>query len=229
MSEEVVDKARKLVRTVLAMYSPEPEFSDDVFELLIEAILSQNTTARNAERAFRNLTSKFKLVPNYLARASVEEVAEAVKPAGMQYIRARNIVELSKVVVERFGGRLDFIKDLPTDVARKLLMELPGVGKKTADIVLLFYAKRPVMPVDTHIARICRRLGVSDGSYEQTRRILEEAIGGDYLLMARAHLALIEFGREICRARDPQCSNCPLLTLCPYARARASEDYRQCS
>ncbi len=220
MSKEVIDKARKVVEAVLAMYSPEPEFSNDIFELLIETILSQNTTARNAEKAFRNLLSRFKLIPSHLARASIEEVAEAIKPAGMQYVRARNIVELSKVVIEKFGGRLDFIRNLPTDIARKLLMELPGVGKKTADIVLLFYAKRPVMPVDTHIARICRRLGISDGSYEKTREVLEKAIGENYLLVAKAHLALIEFGREICRARDPRCSSCPLASVCSYAKER---------
>jgi len=104
---------------------------------------------------------------------------------------------------------------MPTEKARQTLMEMPGVGPKTADVVLLFSAGKPTIPVDTHINRVSRRLGLAPtcGGYEKVRLSLQEIFEpNNYLLV---HLMLIALGRKFCRAHNPCCLNCPVNSLCP--------------
>ena len=113
---------------------------------------------------------------------------------------------------------MDVILSKPTSEAREELLNLPAVGPKTADILLLFHAKRGVFPVDTHISRISKRLGlVGEGAgYEDIRRRLEEIFDpSDYSI---AHKILIKFGRTYCRARNPLCGKCPLRDICRWRR-----------
>jgi len=215
---------REVIERLRAFYGPSIKFPSDVedpFRVLIRTILSQNTSYKNELRAFKTLDERIGISPVALAEASAGAIAEAIRTAGQHKQRAERIKKVASLVIERFNGDLrPLISSRPIEEAREELMALPGVGRKTADIVLLFCARRPVFPVDRHIKRIFDRLGFLGPrpSYEAIRTAVEEALKGDAEALLFAHLALIRLGREICRAKKPSCASCPLSDLCSLAK-----------
>lgn len=193
----------------------ELDLPSDPFKLLVATMLSQNTSGLNQLRALSNL-EQLGLNPWDLAKLSPSSIQQAIRPAGMQRIRALKLNQLAHQLISKYQGRLESILALPIEPARKLLLELPGVGPKTADILLLFWARKPVFPVDRHIARIAIRLGLVTGraGYEQIRSKLESMFHPQEYL--RAHLGLIRIGREYCRPRNPRCHACCLARYCSY-------------
>jgi endonuclease-3 len=182
---------------------------------MIITIISQNTSDKNAEKAFERLSQKFPITPQALAGAEVSEIEECLKPAGLYRNKAKVIKEVSELILKEFGGDLKTVLALPLEEARRTLMGLPGVGPKTADVLLLFSAGKPTIPVDTHIRRVSKRLGLApaDGDYEDTRRSLQLLYEPDDYMAV--HILLILLGREYCKARNPKCSRCPVSALCP--------------
>ncbi len=187
----------------------------DPFELLVVTVLSQSTTSINTRRAFKRLKDRFNISPECLVQAEVRDIEEAIRVGGLYRNKARVLKALSKEVLERFGGSLDFIYRVSVDEARERLMSLPGVGPKTSDVVLLFAVGRNVLPIDTHIDRVSKRLHLAPerGNYEAVRRSLESLYETeDYLSV---HFAFINLGRKYCKARRPLCRQCPVSDLCP--------------
>jgi len=183
--------------------------------VLIKTVLSQATADRNTERAFRNLSRRFTITPKDLAGARVKEIEAAIRVAGLYRNKSKVIKELSRVILEKFGGSLDLIHSLPLEEARKTLIRLPGVGPKTADVVLLFCGGKPTLPVDTHVNRVSKRLELAPpkADYEGVRGALQSLYSPkDYLCV---HLLLISLGKRYCKARNPLCKSCPVNTLCP--------------
>ena len=189
--------------------------ANGAFETLVQTILSQNTNDRNSEAAMRKLREHYKINARTLAKARVSELIPYIRQAGLYRSKAPRIIETSRIIVERYGGRLGKVLNQPYQQAKEELMTLPGVGPKTADILLAFVAKNPVIPVDTHIARVTKRLGIarSKANYEEIRTHLEALIPPQERV--RVHLSIIAFGREICRAPKPRCAICPINKLCP--------------
>ncbi len=189
------------------------------FEILVSTILSQSTTVANERQGFEGLRREFGAVtPELLATASVARIERAIWHAGLARQKAPRIRAAAKEVRERWGGDLDRVLGLPTAEARGTLMALPGVGPKTADVVLAMAGKRPIFPIDTHIARIARRWKlVSRGGYEPTRRALEAWTPLDQ--RKAWHLAIIAHGRELCKARNPLCETCPVRRDCDWHRS----------
>ena len=187
----------------------------DPFKTLVHTMLSQITNRENTLAAYRRLEELVGVEPERLARAPLELIEEAIRPAGLYKRRAQRIKDVANEILDKFGGDLESLSRLDTKELREVLRALPGVGAKTADVLLLFSYGRPVMPVDTHIARIAKRIGLVNESagYEEIRSKLESAIPAD--AMAFAHLALIEFGRRICKPRRPRCEKCPISDVCP--------------
>jgi len=188
------------------------------FQTLIRTVLSQATNYRNRDRAYKNLSEKYVINPKALATADVKEIERAIRVGGLFRNKSRKIKELSKVVLERFNGSLDFVYSEPLEQARSKLMSIPGVGPKTADVVLLFSAKKPTVPIDTHVNRVSKRLALVSlkGGYEEVRSKLESFYTPeDYLPI---HLLLISLGRTYCRARNPNHNPCPVNFLCSTAR-----------
>jgi endonuclease-3 len=185
------------------------------FDTLIETILSQNTTDRNSGAAMRKLRKRYKINPRALANARIRDLIPCIKQAGLYRSKAPRIKAASKIIQNKYGGRLTPILNRPYEQAKEELMTLPGVGPKTADILLAFVAKNPVIPVDTHIARVTKRLGIArnNANYEQVRLPLEALIPP--AKRVPLHLSIIAFGREICRAPRPRCATCPVNKLCP--------------
>jgi len=187
----------------------------DPFETLILTIISQNTADKNTAKAFENLLKRFKITPEVLANAETKHIQECLKVAGLYRNKAKTIKQLSRIVLGKFHGDLKPILSLPLEEARKTLLRLPGVGPKTADVVLLFCSEKPTIPVDTHVNRVSKRLDLApaNGDYETVRKSLQLIYNPvDYLAV---HLLLISLGRKHCKARKPLCEQCPVNVLCP--------------
>ena len=188
---------------------------NDPFETLVITIISQNTADTNTERAFQNLSNQFEVTPQALSKAETNKIEACLHVGGLYRSKAKTIQTVSKIILEKFHGSLKPILLLPLEEARKTLMELPGVGPKTADVVLLFSANQPTIPVDTHVNRVSKRLGLAPayGDYEEVRLSLQSLFyPKDYLAV---HLLLIAHGRKYCKARQPLCPECPVNIYCP--------------
>ena len=183
---------------------------------LVSTILSQNTNDVNRDRAFESLRSRF---PTWEAvrDAEEEQVVEAIRTAGLANQKGPRIQKLLRMISEQ-RGQLDltFLEGMELEQAREWLLQFKGVGPKTAAIVLQFSLNKPAFPVDTHIYRVSGRLGLRPAgmSADRTHRHLEDLFTPESYYPA--HLNLIRLGREICQARKPLCSKCPLNDLCQY-------------
>ena len=211
-------RLRAVRRRLLEEYGEPPRKRRDPVDVLIGTILSQNTTDKNAHEAFRRLKERFRAWEE-AADAPVEEIVEAIKVAGLSNIRGPRIKRILQQIREREGrvslARLGKLS--PKDALRELL-SFDGVGPKTARCVLLFAFDMDVFPVDTHILRISKRLGLvpPNCTQERAHEILEPAVPKGAAL--DLHLNMIAHGRLVCRPRDPDCEECVLLDLCPHGR-----------
>ena len=193
------------------------------FERLVSTILSQNTSREATIKGFENLRSRFDITPEVLAEAKVEEIRECIRPSGLYNTKAPRIREVARIILEDYGGDLDNLARLPADMARERLLRIPGVGFKTADVFLSLVYERGKFAVDTHISRIAKRWKMvrRNGAYEEIRLAFEAVIPRGK--RPRVHLALIEFGREICKARGPRCAICPVNAECEWEGKSESE------
>jgi endonuclease-3 len=185
-------------------------------DLLVMTILSQNTSDTNSLRAFALLKSAFCDYEKVLA-ASDDAVANSIRPGGLAEIKARRIKEaLVRIKLDAGAITLSFLADMGKEEAMAYLLSLPGVGPKTASVVLLFAFRFPFLPVDTHVYRVSRRLGLlaEDVRQEKAQPILERIVPVEKYLSL--HLNLITHGRLICRARGPRHEECTLRNCCDY-------------
>jgi endonuclease III len=213
---------RRRARTVLSRLRKRygdlvPPRRSDPLEELILTVLSQHTSDVNAERAFEGLRAA---LPTWdaVVRAPTRSVADAIRSGGLAETKAPRIQAILREIEERRGAfDLSYLAGLSDDEARAELMSLPGVGPKTAAVVLSFALGRDAMPVDTHVHRVTRRLGLVPPkiSAERADRILHDLVPEG--LRTPLHVALIRLGREICRAPTPRCRICPLKDICPTA------------
>jgi endonuclease III len=185
---------------------------------LILTVLSQNTNDRNRDVAYARLRERFSSWDE-VRDADEDEVEEAIRPGGISRVKARRIQEILREIGDDDLTRL---ADEPLDEARDELLALPGVGRKTAAIVLLFAFGRPDVPVDTHVYRVGTRLGLfrPKASFEEAHDEMLRLVGDDAEEAYEVHVSLIRHGRRTCHARNPRCRECPLLSLCPYGKAR---------
>lgn len=225
-----------------------PGRSDPIDEL-IRTVLSQNTTDVNSLKAFSVLKRNFKKWDKLLS-AGTKRVAGLIRHAGLANIKAKRIKGILREIKRREGkiALPDFSK-LSIPASMGYLMSLKGVGPKTASCVLLFSFDKPVMPVDTHIFRVAKRLGLIDKSADigEAHKTLSGMLSdpimlrltrGQYPGIARHrqaqgliyafHLGIIEHGRKTCRARDPRCGCCVLYSLCRFQSKKVYRKNRQC-
>ncbi|RMF77986.1 MAG: endonuclease III [Chloroflexi bacterium] len=183
---------------------------------LVNCILSQSTTDTNRDRAYEALRERY---PTWemVRDAPTDDVIETIRSAGLANQKGPRIQEaLRRIDAARGEITLDFLDELPLDEARAWLTALPGVGLKTAAIVLCFAFNRPAFPVDTHVHRLSKRIGFIPETMnaEKAHAVMEAIVPpDDYYAF---HLNLIRHGREICHARQPLCQRCPLQNHCDY-------------
>ena len=191
----------------------------DPVSSLIATVLSQNTSDINSHRAFAALVSRFGSW-EAVAAADVNQLARTIRAGGLAEIKARRIKLILREIEEERGSLdLGFLKELRLAEAKAWLRGLPGVGPKTAGCVLLFSLGRPAMPVDTHVFRVARRLGLIDAraSVEMAHEILESLVPPENVY--EFHILMVEHGRRTCKAQRPRCTVCALRRLCPSAQA----------
>jgi endonuclease-3 len=213
MREE--ERVLRIHRLLLDRYGDPPQRRHDLLSTLVSAILSQNTNDTNRDRALGRLTERFQGW-EAVRDAPVEDVVDAIRPAGLGPTKAPRIQEaLRRISAQQGGLELGFLGQLPLEEAREWLLGIPGVGPKTAAIVLLFGLGRPAFPVDTHVHRVSTRLGLlpEGTSREKAHGILEAIVpAGIYYPL---HINLIALGRDVCHARGPEHEVCAVRLECP--------------
>ena len=206
---EVKDELKKFGQ------SPDITCLDNPFQNLIIGILSQNTSDVNSVKAWVGLTKKFKITPQVLAKANLKEMRDSIRSGGLYNLKSKRIKDFSKAVLKQFDGDISKLIRLPKEQAREKLINLPGIGPKTADVWLSCCSPHGVMAVDTHINRVAKRLGIVPlkATYEQIKRELEKIFPPQQ--RKRGHEYLIRLGRDYCKPKNPLCESCPVAKLCP--------------
>ena len=177
---------------------------EDAFRALVSCLLSAQSLDSNTAKAKQALFALADTPEGILALDDAV-VAEAIRPAGLYNMKTRNLKRLCRALIDAHGKRV------PRD--RKGLMRLPGIGRKCADIMLHFSFGQNTIAVDTHVHRVCNRIGLARGRSEADTARSLEARAPDWAL-ADGHLWLLEFGKRTCRARAPKCPDCCLNDLC---------------
>jgi len=190
---------------------------DSPFEIIVGAILTQNTSWTNVEKAIDNLKAADLLSAEKLHHLEISELAELIRPAGYFNIKAKRLKNFINWLFESYNGQLENLENLSTDCLRTELLCVKGIGPETADSILLYAFERPIFVVDAYTARIAVRhyLIESDADYEQLQYLFESKLPADVKLFNEYHALLVCLGKEFCRPK-PLCSNCPLKEL-PYA------------
>jgi endonuclease III len=192
----------------------------DPLAMLINIILSQATTDANSRRTFANMKKRFGAWEKVLA-ADEAEIADAIRLGGLANQKAKVIKDLLRQIKAAHGAlSLRFVEKMPDAAAREYLLQFRGIGPKTVACTLLFAAHKEVFPLDTHIFRVLKRMGVLPEKIADARAhaVLDELVpkGKFYSL----HVNLIRLGKKICRPREPLCERCPLVEYCDYGMTR---------
>ena len=210
---------RELVERLEAAYGPPPPPARfEPMDELVSCILSQHTSDANSYPAFERLKIA---LPTWedVVDAGPDRIADIIRSAGLANQKAKSILGCLSAIKERTGGySIDHLAGMSPKDARAWLSALPGVGPKTASIVLCFAFGMPVVPVDTHVYRVSWRLGIvpEDVGEIKAHDLLLEAVPGD--LAYRFHMALIQHGRRTCKAPLPLCGECVVADLCWWLR-----------
>lgn len=220
--DEAREKALRVHRRLLAEYG-EPVWQPhhEPLDELVLTILSQNTSDVNSGRAYTQLRAHYPTWREVLD-ADTTALAEVIRPGGLGQMKAPRIQNaLRRIQEERGELNLDFLAETEPEAARRWLLALDGVGPKTAAIVLLFALGRPAFPVDTHVHRVTRRLGLApqQATPEQVQNLIEATLPPEAFYAF--HLNLIAHGRQVCKAIKPLCATCVLQADCDWYRATA--------
>jgi endonuclease-3 len=186
-----------------------PKGQPDAFRSCVSCMLSAQSLDRNTAKAARELFALAQ-TPEEMLALDERDIAEAIRPCGLYNMKARNIRAFCSALLEQHDGRV------PN--TREGLMALPGIGRKCADIVLSFTFGKDVIAVDTHVHRVCNRIGLTDAkTADKTAAQLEER--SPRWALHDGHFWLIQFGKRVCTARAPKCETCPVSDLCLYYAA----------
>ncbi len=182
------------------------------FSILIGTILSARTRDENTTKVMKNLLSHYKS-PKALSSAKVKEVEKIIKPIGFYHVKAKRIIKVASIINSQYGG------NVPDDFEK--LVELPGVGRKTANCVLVYAFDKPAIPVDTHVHRISNRLGlVRTKAPEDTEKELMKKIPKKYWL--EINDTFVMYGQNICKPISPMCNVCKIKRKCNYYKSKKS-------
>ena len=205
------------IALLTAAYGPFPQEPrlDPIHELTF-TILSQHTSDTNSERAFRSLMQRFGNLET-VAAAAVADIESAISRGGLAKVKAPRIKEVLTKVLELNGGSLDlsFLREMPLPEAKAWLRQLPGIGPKSTGIILSFSLGMPAMAIDTHIYRVCQRLGLIGPKVtaDKAHDLLEAAVVPEQVYPF--HAAFINHGRRVCKAQRPLCGECVVAHGCP--------------
>lgn len=208
-ARDVAEVFRRLIRSDRGLEVVPIKVQRDTFRSLVSCMLSAQSPDAQTKLASDALFARA-TTPSAILALGDEELKALIKPAGLYNMKAKNIRAMCRHLLEHLDGEVP--------ATREGMMALPGVGRKCADIMLRFVYDQPVIAVDTHVHRVCNRLGLARGKTDaQTARHLEARTPQRYL--HDGHMALINHGKRVCRARNPNCATCQLADLCLAVRA----------
>jgi endonuclease-3 related protein len=202
----------KMFNLMLNHFGPQHWWpGEDALEMMVGAILTQNTSWNNVEKAIENLKKRGILNIEALHEISIPELAEEIRPAGYFNIKAVRLKNLIKFIVERYNGDINNLFIENSDALREGLLSIKGVGPETADSILLYALERPVFVIDTYTHRILNRHGLADdqASYYELQELFTDSLAEDTGLFNEFHALIVRIGKEYCR-RKPLCNICPL-------------------
>jgi endonuclease-3 related protein len=187
------------------------------FEVIVGAILTQNTSWANVERAIANLRSARILTPSSIAAARTSRLAALVRPSGYFRQKAVKLKAFVRFLRREYGGSLKRMFKTPTEELREKLLSVYGIGPETADSILLYAGNHPVFVVDAYTHRIFARHGIAGGKpdYEHVRALVEAALPRDPRFLNEFHALVVNTGKNWCRKSNPRCAECPLGSLLP--------------
>jgi len=214
------DRLRAVFDSLIAAYGSQHWWpGQEPFEVMVGALLTQNTAWVNVERALAVLTKRIPLTAEAILALPSDELANCLRPVGYFNVKARRLRAFCEAFLAH--GGIEGLNRLETGDLRHRLLEVHGVGPETADDTLLYAFERPVFVVDAYTRRIFTRLGLLKGTegYETIRHGFETALGPDVGLFNEYHALIVRHGKEICRTH-PRCERCCLRDVCPYAAER---------
>jgi endonuclease-3 related protein len=208
-------RLRAVYRRLAAAHGPQRWWpGDSRFEIMVGAVLTQNTAWTNVEKAIANLKLAHALSPEAIAGARHRQLADWLRPSGYFNIKAQRLRAFCRWLIAQGGVRR--LARRPTAPLRAALLGVHGIGPETADDILLYAFERPVFVIDAYTRRIFQRLGVIDGDedYESLRQLFETRLDADVPLFNEYHALIVAHGKDICRSR-PRCTGCCLARSCP--------------
>lgn len=212
MSHDTAEKLQKMFEAMRSAWGPQHWWpAETPTEVIIGAILTQNTAWRNVERAIDNLRRVGLLDWRKLRDIAPEALAEHIRPAGTFNVKTRRLKAFVAWFWDRYEGDLDRMFATPLDQLREELLSVSGIGRETADAILLYAGELPTFVVDAYTARILHRHQIIDGDadYEQIKELFESSLSADALLFNEFHALLVQAGKVHCRPRA-RCEGCPL-------------------
>ncbi|BAD85330.1 endonuclease III [Thermococcus kodakarensis KOD1] len=215
--EEKKKRAEKIVEILMKTHPREKLLIGDPYRTLVHCIISQRMRDEVTYRVWEELFKKYKDIET-IANTPVEEMQEFLRKQGVGLWKTKGewIVKASKIILERYGGKV------PDDIHE--LMKLPGIGRKCANIVLAYGFGKQAIPVDTHVNRISKRLGLAPPRVapEKVEEYLTALIPKEKWIYVNH--AMVDHGRSICRPINPKCEECPLREFCPYAKGLVTDE-----
>ncbi|HEX6281227.1 MAG TPA: endonuclease III [Nitrososphaera sp.] len=203
--EQALCREKKLQR-LTALRGLQMEEHDDPFKILVGTILSARTRDENTTKVVKKLFTRFR-TPDDIASADIDEIKKLIRSIGFYNVKAERIKQVSQIIVSKFGGQV------PDDIDN--LLELPGVGRKTANCVLVYAFNKPAIPVDIHVHRISNRLGLVDTkTVKQTEIELNKMV--DRRLWTKVNNTFVMYGQNVCLPVKPMCKICDLKGICKY-------------
>ena len=204
-----------LLRVYRALYEEfGPQYwwpGDTPFEVMVGAILTQNTSWRNVEKAINNLRAEGLLEPLKIKRIRRKRLSRLIRPCGYFNIKAERLKEFVDFFLSEFKGSVEEMKGRRKDILRRKLLEVKGVGEETADSILLYAADKPVFVVDAYTRRIFSRHNLLDknSSYKEMQTFFMDRLPPRLALFKEFHALIVRLGKEVCK-RAPDCKRCPL-------------------
>ena len=182
------------------------------FEVVVGAILTQNTNWKNVEKAIKNLRAKRLLNPQGMHDLSVHELAALIRPAGYFNVKATRLKHFLNHLFDNYGGSLPALFKRRTDILREELLNINGIGPETADSILLYAATRPIFVIDAYTKRILLRhcMIKKDADYREIQRLFMENLAHDTMMFNEYHALIVKTGKDFCKTKEPLCSKCPL-------------------
>lgn len=208
---------QKIYQTLYKELGPQKWWPGETpFEVVIGAILTQNTSWSNVEKSIKNLKKENLLTPDKLWEVEDEKLEELIRSSGYYRQKTKKIKNFLRFLQENYNGELmDLFKEGMEDLRRKLI-SVNGIGKETADSIILYAANKPIFVIDAYTRRIFNRLGVTqEEDYDELQKLFQKNLPQDSRMFNEYHALIVHLGKNYCK-KNPNCRECPLKTKCEY-------------